>query len=123
MGTNFSKWANGIAFNRIRHYRQAQKKYQLGLSNDFLHEFSQNIAVSENRTTPIEQRLRHLEYCCSLLSEPLRNIYQSFYVNNCSAKDLAETSGRSIHAIRKSVFKLRKRLFDCVEQKVRGDAQ
>lgn len=31
-GTNFSKWANVIAFNRIRHYRYAQKKYQLGLS-------------------------------------------------------------------------------------------
>ena len=28
LGTNFSKWANGIAFNRIRVFRRNNKKYQ-----------------------------------------------------------------------------------------------
>ncbi|WP_420933472.1 sigma-70 family RNA polymerase sigma factor [Alteromonas sp. A081] len=122
MGTKFSKWANVIAFNRVRHYRQAHKKYQLGLSDDFLQEFSKNITVSENRPISVEQKWRYLEHCCSLLSEPLKKTYHSFYVNNLSAKELAESTGRSIHAIRKSVFKLRKRLFDCVEQKLREGA-
>ncbi|KMT67093.1 extracytoplasmic function alternative sigma factor [Catenovulum maritimum] len=119
IGTEFSKWANVIAFNRVRHYRQAQKKYQLGLSDDFIEEFSQNITITENQTVTQEEKWRYLEHCCSLLSEPLKKIYQNFYVDKLSAKDLAETTGRSIHAIRKSVFKLRKKLFDCVEQKLR----
>ncbi|RDV27379.1 RNA polymerase subunit sigma [Alteromonas aestuariivivens] len=119
-GTNFSKWANVIAFNRVRHYRQVNKKYQLGLSDDFLQEFSRNIAIMESRYDSQEQKWRHLEHCKSLLSAPLRDIYQRFYAQNLTAPEIAQSTGRSIHAIRKAVHKLRKRLFDCVEQKNTG---
>ncbi|EWH08844.1 extracytoplasmic function alternative sigma factor [Catenovulum agarivorans DS-2] len=119
LGSNFSKWANVIAFNRVRHYRQSQKKYQLGLSDDFLQEFSQNVAIIESQVGSQEQKWRMLEHCCSLLPEPLKNIYHKFYVENLTAQELADITGRSIHAIRKSVFKLRKKLFDCVENKSR----
>lgn len=118
--SNFSKWANVIAFNKVRHYRRAQKKYQLGLSDDFLQEFSQNIAVIESQALPHEQKWRHLEYCRSLLSAPLAEMYQRFYIDNLTAPEIAESTGRSIHAIRKVVHKLRKKLFDCVEQKIKG---
>ncbi|WP_016957784.1 sigma-70 family RNA polymerase sigma factor [Catenovulum agarivorans] len=118
LGTNFSKWANVIAFNRVRHHRQANKKYQLGLSDDFLQEFSNNIAILESQYGTQEQKWRYLEHCRSLLSDPLKQIYHNFYVENLTAQDLADKTGRSIHAIRKSVFKLRKKLYDCVEKKV-----
>jgi RNA polymerase sigma-70 factor (ECF subfamily) len=117
-GTNFSKWANVIAFNRIRHHRQANKKYQLGLSDDFTQEFSQNIAVMESQAIKQEQRWLHLEHCHSLLSEPLKQVYQSFYIDNFTANDIAEQSGRSVRAIRKAVHKLRTKLFECVDKKV-----
>lgn len=120
-GTNFSKWANVIAFNRVRHFRQKQKKYMLGLSEDFLKEFSENVAVIESEAAVQEKKWRHLEHCRSSLSEPMKNIYQSFYVENLTAKDIAERTGRSIHAIRKSVHKLRQKLFDCVEQKTQEE--
>ncbi|AWB65480.1 RNA polymerase subunit sigma [Saccharobesus litoralis] len=123
LGTNFSKWANVIAFNRIRRYRQTNKKYQLGLSDDFLQEFSRNVAIIESQAGPQEQRWRNLEHCCSLLSAPLKQVYQFFYVENLTAQEIADNTGRSIHAIRKVVHKLRKRLFDCVEQKTQqGDS-
>lgn len=117
LGTSFSKWANVIAFNRIRRHRHAHKKYQLGLSDDFHQEFSQNIAIIEGSSDQQEQRWRYLEACCSSLSAPLMQIYQRFYVDNLTAQDIANETGRSIHAIRKAIHKLRKKLFDCVEQK------
>lgn len=117
-GTNFSKWANVIAFNRIRHHRHYQKKYQVGLSDDFTQEFSQNIAIMDSQAITQEQRWRHLEYCMSLLSEPLKKIYQSFYVDNLTANVIAEQSGRSLRSVRKSVHKLRSKLFECVDKKV-----
>lgn len=117
--TSFSKWANGIAFNRIRVYRRSQQKYTLGLSDDFLKEFSETIAIVESRIEPQSYKWQHLQHCSGLLTPALQKIYQAFYVNNLKAKDVAEDTGRSITAIRKSVHKLRKKLFDCVEHKVR----
>lgn len=117
-GSNFSKWANVIAFNRVRHHRQAQKKYVLGLSEDFAEEFSNNIAIMESQAVSQEKKWRHLEHCHALLSEPLKEIYQNFYVDNLTANNIAQSTNRSIHAIRKSVYKLRTKLFDCVDKKV-----
>lgn len=118
LGTNFSKWANVIAYNRIRRHRESQKKYQLGLSDDFLQEFSENIENYESVAINHELKWRHLEDCCRHLSDPLKQIYQHFYVKNLTAQQIATNTGRSIHAIRKSVYKLRNRLFDCVEEKL-----
>nr|WP_268820356.1 sigma-70 family RNA polymerase sigma factor [Paraglaciecola sp. G1-23] len=120
IGSKFSKWANVIAFYRINHHRNANKKYQLGLSDDFLQEFSQNISIIESNTNTQEQKWQDLEHCCALLSEPLRKVYQSFYIENLTAQDIATNTGRSLIAIRKVVHKVRKRLFDCIEQKKQG---
>lgn len=116
--TNFSKWANSIAFNRIQAFRRTDQRYELGRSDDFLQEFSQNLETIESLALPQEQKWLYLERCCSLLPPPLQNIYHSFYKNNQTAQEIADTSGRSIRAIRKAVHKLRKRLFDCVEEKI-----
>lgn len=120
LGSKFSKWTNVIAFYRIAQYRNTNKKYQLGLSDDFLQEFSQNISIIENNTHTQEQKWQHLEHCCTLLSEPLRNVYQSFYIDNLTAQQIATNTGRSLIAIRKVVHKVRKKLFDCIEQKKQG---
>lgn len=121
-GTNFSKWANSIAFNRIQAFRRTHQRYELGQSNDFIQEFSQNLVTIESLALPQEQKWLYLERCCSLLPPPLQSIYQSFYKSNQTAQEIADTSGRSIRAIRKAVHKLRKKLFDCVEEKVKEGA-
>ncbi|WP_016957727.1 sigma-70 family RNA polymerase sigma factor [Catenovulum agarivorans] len=123
LGTNFSKWANGIAFNRVRDYRYAHKKYTLGFSEDFLQEFSDKVATPETfNLSQQEKKWWHLEQCCSMLPAPLQQIYQRFYVNNLNAQELADETGRSIYAIRKAIRKLRRKLYDCVEQKVMESA-
>lgn len=122
-GTNFSKWANGIAFNRVLSFRTKQKKYTLGLSDDFLHEFRDSLSVIEDALITSELKWRYLEQCCDALPSSLKPIYNAFYVNNFTAKDIAEKTGRSIHAIRKAIHKLRKNLFDCVQSKVKKDSK
>lgn len=117
LGTKFSKWANVIAFNRIRRFRYTNNKYQLGLSDDFLQEFSKTVSAIEEKHENHEKRWRHLQQCCTSLSDPLHHIYHHFYVQNMTAQDIADSTGRSIYAIRKAVHKLRKKLFDCVDEK------
>ena len=94
-GTNFSKWANSIAFNRIQVFRRTQQKYQLGLSDYFMQQFAQNLTTIESKALSQEQKWCYLEQCCQLLAPPLQNIYQSFYVNNQTAAEIAEINGEN----------------------------
>lgn len=120
-GSDFAKWATCIAFNRIRVFRRNQQKYELGLDDDLLQEFSDNLPEIEEGVVAQESKFSHLEHCRTLLSSSMQQIYNYFYNYNLTAQDIAEKSGRSIYAIRKSIHKLRKKLFDCVEQKISGD--
>lgn len=120
-GSHFSKWANGIAFNRIRTYRQNRKKYKLGLKDDIVQELADTISVSETSPTTRSSKWWHLQDCSSKLSAPLKKIYNAFYIEDLKAQEIADNSDRSIYAIRKSIHKLRKVLFDCVEHKVNED--
>lgn len=137
LNTNFSKWANGIAFNRVRVYRRNNKKFVLGLSEDLMESITNSISQDphENevalQTTmnnrpihnpnSLDYRWSALQYCRELLAESDQQLYESFYVKNLKAQELADNTGRSIFAIRKSVHKLRKKLFDCVDRKKRED--
>ncbi|MBD1388681.1 sigma-70 family RNA polymerase sigma factor [Neiella sp. HB171785] len=128
LGTNFSKWANGIAFNRVCDYRRKHKRLTLGLSDSFLDELQQDVAAMDSETMDSdvhqqEQQWHRLEHCCALLPSTLKQIYTRFYVNNLKAQQIADDTGRSIHAIRKAIHKLRKKLFDCIEPKLDGDCQ
>ena len=113
VGTDFSKWANGIAYNRIRTHRRKNKKYTLGFSDTLL----ESLSVSASSLEEDEKEWQILQDCQAGLPEHLRKLYNEFYVRNLRAQEVAEGSGRSIFAIRKAIHKLRKKLFDCVEFK------
>lgn len=119
-GTSFSKWANTIAFNRVLSYRKKHKRDQVGFSDEFFEDFSESVEVIERNANSQEQKWHYLAQCKSLLSAPLQNVYQRFYVYNETAQQIADDSERSIHAIRKSVHKLRKSLIDCIDKKMKG---
>ncbi len=117
IGTQFTKWANGIAFNRIRNFIRTDKKYLLDLDDALLEAFYQNRAEAAEQANAKTDKWWHLQHCTTLLSQPLATIYRAFYIDNYKAKEIAEQTGRSVHGVRKSVHKLRKSLFDCIESK------
>ncbi len=114
-GSNFSKWANGIAFNRVRVYRRKNKKFSLGLSEELMVSISETISKEDYSET----RWNALQECRTHLRDEDQKLYENFYVKNKKAQEVADESGRSIFAIRKAVHKLRKKLFDCVDRKKR----
>ena len=116
-GTSFSKWANGIAFNRIREYRRKNKKYAVGFSEEML----ESLAEVAEKSSDEENKWQKLQDCRTGLAEHTQQLYEDFYVKNLKAQQIADNSGRSIFAIRKAIHKLRKKLFDCVETKKRGE--
>ncbi|WP_016954227.1 sigma-70 family RNA polymerase sigma factor [Catenovulum agarivorans] len=116
-GTNFTKWANGIGFNRVLSFRRQHKKYTLGLSDDFLVDFEKTLADSEANIVVQEAKLGYLEHCRALLSDPMKKIFNSFYIESKTAQEVADDTGRSVFAIRKAVHKMRQKIFDCVDEK------
>lgn len=120
LGTNFSKWANGIAFNRVRVYRRTNKKFTLGLSEELILSMLEN--VEEDTDIVDTKSWDHLQECRSLLSNQEHHLYDAFYIKNLKAQTIAEQTDRSIFAIRKSIHKLRKKLFDCVDKKTHKEA-
>jgi RNA polymerase sigma-70 factor, ECF subfamily len=118
-GTKFSKWANGIAFNRIREYRRKNKKYAIGFSEEML----ESLAEVAEKTSEEDTKWQKLQDCRTGLPEHIQKLYNDFYIQNLKAQEIADNSGRSIFAIRKSIHKLRKKLFDCVEHKKRGEQE
>ncbi|MCM8535946.1 MAG: sigma-70 family RNA polymerase sigma factor [Lentisphaeraceae bacterium] len=119
IGTNFSKWANGIAFNRIREYRRKNKKYAVGFSEEMLESL---VEVAE-KDVDEDSKWSVLQACRKNLAEHTHKLYEDFYVQNLKAQQIADKTGRSIFAIRKAIHKLRKKLFDCVEEKKRGESE
>ncbi|WAJ71696.1 sigma-70 family RNA polymerase sigma factor [Catenovulum adriaticum] len=111
--TSFSKWANGIVFNRVRVYRRQNNKLSYGLSESLMNE----IADAGTFDSSSEQRWNILESCRAQLLAADQILYENFYLKNLKAQEIADKTGRSIFAIRKSVHKLRKKLFDCVDRK------
>ena len=112
-GTSFSKWANGIAFNRVRVYRRKNKNYALGFSEEMMQTLAKEIETEDN----IETRWSALQDCRKKLRPEDQTLYDDFYVKNMKAQEIADSTGRSIFGIRKSIHKLRKKLFDCVDKK------
>ena len=116
LNTNFSKWANGIAFNRVRVYRRNNKHLVLGLSDELM-DAIENVTSKDEHLTSNSHRWDVLQDCRAQLRLEEQQIYDSFYVKNLKAQAVADETGRSIFAIRKVVHKLRKKLFDCVDRK------
>ncbi|WP_016954230.1 sigma-70 family RNA polymerase sigma factor [Catenovulum agarivorans] len=121
IGTSFSKWANAIAYRRVLAFYRTNKKYTLGLDEDFLVDINEGYVELETSSTQLEQKLHYLELCLQRLSTPLQQVYEQFYVKNHTANEIASDSGRSIHAIRKVVHKIRQRIFDCVDEKAQQE--
>lgn len=113
--SSFTKWANAIVFNRVRVYRRNNNKLTFGLSEELMNEISDSVSFDETR----ENRWAALQACRAQLLAADHHLYEDFYLKNLKAQQIADNTGRSIYAIRKSIHKLRKKLFDCVDRKKR----
>jgi len=120
-GTNFSKWANAIAYNRIlEHWARntKQRKYFDDSQVEKLELLSEQITGMQD---VLNSRWDTLQTCVKKLREVDQTLFNNFYTNQMTAQQLADKVGRSIFAIRKSIHKIRKKLFECVDKNRNND--
>ena len=75
----------------------------------------------ENMQDELNSRWNTLQNCVKKLREVDQSLFQNFYTNQMTAQQIADKVGRSIFAIRKSIHKIRKKLFECVDKNRKKD--
>lgn len=118
-GTNFRAWLFAIAryqlrseTTRLRRIAEYHARYAPEALLDALH------ARDEEPAEFVEERLDHLRQCVQTLSDTLRRFLKWRYEEEASLGEIADRSGRSLPAVKKQLWKLRRNLQECVEARV-----
>jgi len=122
VGTNFGAWLFTIAryqlkteTTRLRRIADYHARYRLNLLE---------LELQRRQDEPPEHqvmRLDHLQTCLESLGEHLRRFVTWRYDERIPLEVMAERSGRSVAAVKKQLWKLRKKLHDCIEDKMIGE--
>ena len=76
-----------------------------------------------NAGAECEGRLGHLRSCLKSLDAPLRELLAQRYEAELSIEEIAAKTGRSAGAIKKHLFFLRERLYECITSKLAAEAR
>ncbi|MDP6524479.1 MAG: sigma-70 family RNA polymerase sigma factor [Kiritimatiellia bacterium] len=119
VGTDFGAWLFTIAryqlkteTTRLRRIADYHARYELNLL-----ELEQEKRLDEPPEHQV-MRLDHLKTCMESLGEHVRR-FVTWRYDECIPLDvMAERSGRSVAAVKKQLWKVRRKLHDCIESKM-----
>ena len=114
-GTNFRAWASKTAFYQVLSFRKRRKKVPFSLSEEAIEALSEE---SNELSDLMDERFQALRRCVKKLRSRDRDLLDHFYGENTPVKALAEKFGRPVGTITKSLTRIRRTLFNCVQQAV-----
>lgn len=122
LGTNFLAWSRKILLHQIFAYRRKVKKRQdvVTLSDGAIALLDEEMdsAQRENRWIMRESAL---EQCVSKLKAKHREVIGLRYRDEASIEKIALKTDKSEKAIYQLLFRLRKTLFDCVDERLKSN--
>ena len=109
----FLTWARRVAFYQVLAYRKKRERDR--------HFFSENLlarlaAAASEGITVNEGRVQALADCLQKLPASSFQLLRRRYYSSQSVIDIAEQMHRSVSAISQSLYRIRKRLLDCVQR-------
>ncbi len=123
-GTNFQAWLFAIAkfqlkteVTRLRRIADYHTRYAPDLLRRELELRSETDAIDES------DRLIQLKQCVDQLGEHLRQFVIWRYTDEITLEEMAHRSDRSISAVKKQLWKIRRKLQGCVEQRLSGQGE
>ncbi|UCC99394.1 MAG: sigma-70 family RNA polymerase sigma factor [Phycisphaerales bacterium] len=124
LGTNFTAWLFAIARFHLRTEVSRLRRvvdYHARYAPDLL----QHELERRNSEPPElqETRLAHLQTCLGQLDKHLRCFIKWRYVEEIPLEEMAVRSGRSVAAVKKQLWKLRRKLHECVEARMTAEGE
>ena len=112
---DFGPWSRAVAVNVVREYRAKKGRAQVLLSDEALEGL---IDETESMFENVERRHEALSACLDELEEGKRDLIFRWYAKKQSTRQIASDLKRGYEATRKSIFRIRTWLKNCVEQRL-----
>lgn len=110
----FGPWARRVAyFQTLAHLKNRSRSRESGFSEDMLEQLAED---SAERSDTADRRLAALRECLAKLPADDRRIVLARYEGNASVQKMARAAGRSADALSMHLYRLRKKLADCIER-------
>lgn len=117
-GTNFRAWACRTAFHQVLSFRKRQKRVPMPLSDAFLQVVADE---TESLVDPLADQMRALTACIEGLRPRDAELLRQCYASGNSTRDVAKQLGRPEGTIYKSLTRIRRALFACIERTLAGE--
>lgn len=123
-GTNFAAWLFTIArfhlkteVSRLRRVADYHVRHAPAL-------LQRELERRSSEPPEIQQmRLEHLQTCIGGLGEHLHRFITWRYAEEIPLEEMAARSGRSVAAVKKQLWKLRRKLHECVEARMTAEGE
>jgi RNA polymerase sigma-70 factor (ECF subfamily) len=116
-GTDFAAWAIATANNMVRTYRKRHQRQRVSFSTDVIEKISQHIpAVAP---TTLSDRASALMKCVNRLNDASQRLLRLVCMEHRKVKDIAVELGQTPTATSVALFRIRRTLFECVEERMR----
>lgn len=122
VGTDLSAWLFTIARFQLK-----TEVTRLRRVADYHTRYAPDLVLRElerHGAEPLERqqaRIDHLRDCLGKLGEPLRRFFSWRYVEEIPLDEMAARSDRSVPAVKKQLWKLRRQLQDCIEERMAAE--
>jgi RNA polymerase sigma-70 factor (ECF subfamily) len=116
---NFEAWACRIAYFEVLAYRRTLARDRLLFDDELLGQLAQN--ASQVAGSP-DRRAAALDDCLNQLPAGSRDLLTARYAEQRSVQQLAKTHGRPAPTIATKLFRIRRKLLDCVARKLSVEA-
>ncbi len=124
-GTNFAAWMYTIARFQLKTETTRVRRvadYHTRYGHDLLEKELQRRDAGQPLEVP-ETQLDRLHKCLNQLGEHLRRFIRWRYEEEIPLVEMAERSGRSIPAVKKQLWKLRRTLQMCIETQMSAEGE
>ncbi len=112
---NFRAWSCAIARLEVLRYRQTRQRDRLVFNGEFIDTVIERV---NQQGELLDERRQALDNCIDKLRQRDRDLIQRRYVEGATTQSVAEAVGRSIDAVYKSLARIRRTLFECVERRL-----
>ena len=114
-GTNFMAWAGRVVYLKAHEHRRRQAKPGAGVR--FGDEFLSKVAEDATRLSDeMAERQRMLQHCVTKLRPDQRELLRLRYEQGADAVGIARALHRTAGAVRETLRRIRKQLFDCINR-------
>jgi RNA polymerase sigma-70 factor (ECF subfamily) len=110
-GTDFAAWALAIARFQALDFIKRRKVRRAKFSDQLLDQIADEVAA---RHRELDARHDALEHCLGKLNDRDRTLIRLRYTESATPQQVAQQTGRTIHAVYKALNRLHEALLQCV---------